>query len=156
MAKVWVIDDEEAVTDVIVGMLQALGHDARSFTQAREALAAYRPGVADVVMTDVRMPDMDGLEVTRRLREKDPQLAIIVVTGFPSVDDAVEAIKLGADDYLNKPLRIEEVRLRVLRVMEAHDLADRLRRNRILTWLLIGSLPVWFVLGILLTFVVGR
>lgn len=156
MATVWVIDDESATLNVLSAMLQELGHEPRVFNQAREALAAYKPGSADVVMTDIRMPGLDGLEFTRALKEKDPRATIIILTGFPSVEDAVEAIKMGAADYMTKPFRLEEIRLRLLRVLEARDLADRFRRNRVLTWLLIGSLPVWFILGILLAFLVAR
>jgi len=156
MATVWIIDDEQATSDVLGAMLQELGYEIRVFNQAREALAAYRPGVADVVMTDIRMPGLAGLEFTRAIREKDPRATLIVLTGFPSVEDAVEAIKMGAADYMTKPFRLEEIRLRLLRVLEARDLQDRFRRNRMLTWLLIGSLPVWFILGILLAFWVAR
>ena len=156
MATVWVIDDESATSDVLAAMLQEIGYDTRVFNQAREALAAYRHGCADVVMTDIRMPGLDGLEFTRALRERDPRATIIILTGFPSVEDAVEAIKMGAADYMTKPFRLEEVRLRLLRALEARDLQDRFRRNRILSWVLIGSLPVWFILGILLAFLIAR
>ena len=156
MAMIWVIDDESATSDVLAAMLQEIGYEARVFNQAREAIAAYKPGAADVLMTDIRMPGLDGLEFTRLIRDKDPKATIIILTGFPSVEDAVEAIKMGAADYMTKPFRLEEIRLRLLRVLEARDLQDRFRRNRILTWLLIGSLPVWFILGILLAFLAAR
>lgn len=156
MATIWVIDDDPAIGDVLAATLQEIGHEPRVFTQAKDALAEYKPGCADVVMTDIRMPGMDGLEFTRKLIEKDPSATVVILTGFPSVEDAVEAIKIGAVDYMTKPFRLEEIRLRLLRVLEARDLSQRLRRNRILTWLLIGSLPVWFVLGILLALLLGR
>lgn len=156
MATIWVVDDEEPVGDVLSGMLHELGYETQMFTNAREALAAYRPGRVDAVIVDVRMPGMDGLEFTRALREKDPRAVVIILTGYPSVEDAVEAIKMGALDYLTKPFRIEEIRLRVLRALEARDLSDRFRRNRTLAWVLIGSLPVWFFLGILLALLIGR
>jgi DNA-binding NtrC family response regulator len=156
MATIWIIDDEEATTDVLSAMLQEIGHDTRVFNQAREALAAYKPGAADVVITDIRMPGMDGLEFTRAIRAQDPRATVIVLTGFPSVEDAVQAVKMGAADYMTKPFRIEEIRLRLLRVLEARDLETRFRRNRVLTWLLIGSLPVWFILGIFMAYLIAR
>jgi len=156
MATIWVIDDEESVADVLCGMLQQLGYETRFFQDPRQALDAYQAGKADVVMTDIRMPTMDGLEFTRTLRARDPRAVVILITGFPSVSDAVEAIKMGAADYLTKPFRMEEIRLRVLRALEARDLEQRFRRNRALTWLLIGSLPVWFLLGLFLAFSVSR
>lgn len=156
MARIWVIDDETATSDVLATMLTEIGHETRVFNDARQALEAYRPGIADIVMTDVRMPGMDGLELTRKLLAKDRHATIVILTGFPSIEDAVEAIKMGAADYMTKPFRLEEIRMRVLRVLEARDLNQRFRRNRILTWLLIGSLPVWFILGILLAFMIAR
>ncbi|MCS6771499.1 MAG: response regulator [Kiritimatiellae bacterium] len=156
MATIWVIDDDPAIADLLASTLQEIGHDSRVFTNARDALAAYKPGAADVVMTDIRMPGMDGLELTRLLLAKDPKATIVILTGYPSVEDAVEAIKLGAMDYMTKPFRIEEIRLRLLRVLESRDLSERFRRNRALTWLLIGSLPVWFILGILLALVIAK
>lgn len=153
---IWVIDDDAATSDVLSAMLKQLGYETRAFTAARDALAAYKPGSAEIVISDVRMPDLDGLEFTRALKKKDPRVIIVVLTGFPSVEDAVEAIRLGAADYMTKPLSLEEMRLRLLRVLEARDLQDRFHRNRMLTWLLIGSLPVWFLLGIALALIVAK
>lgn len=153
---IWVIDDDAATSDVLSAMLKQLGYETRTFAAARDALAAYKPGVAEIVISDVRMPDLDGLEFTRALKKKDPRVIIVVLTGFPSVEDAVEAIRLGAADYMTKPLSLEEMRLRLLRVLEARDLQDRFHRNRMLTWLLIGSLPVWFLLGIALALIVAK
>ena len=155
MATIWVVDDEEPVREVLGAMLQQLGYETRLFPDAAALLNAFHPGQVDLVLTDVRMPGMDGLALTRILREKDPKLAVVILTGFPSVDDAVEAIRLGATDYLTKPFRMEEIRLRLLRALETRDLLQQVRRGRMLTWLLIGSMPFWFVLGLLLHVMLG-
>ncbi len=155
MATIWVVDDEEPVREVLGAMLQQLGYETRLFPDAAALLNVFHPGPADLVLTDVRMPGMDGLALTRILREKDPKLAVVILTGFPSVDDAVEAIRLGATDYLTKPFRMEEIRLRLLRALETRDLLQQVRRGRMLTWLLIGSMPFWFVLGLLLHVMLG-
>ncbi len=155
MATIWVIDDEVSVSDVLSAMLQQMGYDVRVFNDAREAVAAFRPDQVDAVLTDLRMPTMDGLAVVRALRQKDPQAVILILTGFPSVADGVEAIRLGAADYLTKPFRMEEIRLRLLRALEMRDVQGRLRRSRILAWLLIGSLPFWFGLGLALHLLLG-
>jgi DNA-binding NtrC family response regulator len=155
VATIWVIDDEVSVSDVLSAMLQQMGYDVRVFNDAREAVAAFRPDQVDAVLTDLRMPTMDGLAVVRALRQKDPQAVILILTGFPSVADGVEAIRLGAADYLTKPFRMEEIRLRLLRALEMRDVQGRLRRSRILAWLLIGSLPFWFGLGLALHLLLG-
>lgn len=155
MATIWVVDDEEPVREVLSAMLQQIGHEVRLFPDAAALLSAYQRGLVDLVMTDIRMPGMDGLALTRILHEKDPRIVVIILTGYPSVEDGVEAIRLGASDYLTKPFRLEEIRLRVLRALEVRDLNERLRRSRILAWMLIGSLPFWFGLGLVLHLFMG-
>lgn len=150
MATIWAVDDESTVCDVLGAMLQQLGYEVRIFQDSRELVAAYRPGVADMVLTDLRMPGLDGLGVVREVRKKDPRAVVMVLTGFPTVADGVEAIRLGAADYLTKPFRMEEIRVRLLRALEARDLQEGLRRSRMLVWMLIGSLPFWFILGLVL------
>jgi DNA-binding NtrC family response regulator len=149
-ATVWIVDDEESVRDVLGAMMDEIGFSARLFADPRDALAAYHRGAADAVITDVRMPEMSGLELTKALLAKDPDAVVIILTGYPSVSDAVEIIKAGASDYLTKPFRLEEIRMRIGRAVQNRELQASFRRNRILTWVLIGSLPLWFLLGIIL------
>lgn len=155
MATIWVVDDEEPVREVLGAMLQQLGHEIRLFPDSESLLNAYHPGLADVVLTDFRMPGMDGLTLIRNLRAKDARVVIMMLTGFPSVQDAVEAVRLGASDYLSKPFRMEEIRMRITRALEVRDLQQSLRRSRALAWLLIGSMPFWFGLGLALRSLLG-
>jgi two-component system response regulator PilR (NtrC family) len=155
VATIWVVDDEEPVREVLGAMLQQLGHETRLFPDADALLKAYHPGVTDVVLTDFRMPGMDGLTLIRNLRAKDARVVIMMLTGFPSVQDAVEAVRLGASDYLSKPFRMEEIRMRLARALDVRDLQQSLRRSRILAWLLIGSMPFWFGLGLALRSLLG-
>ena len=150
MATVWVVDDEAPVREVLEAMLQQLGHTCSLFEDGPALLSAYRRDQVDLVISDMRMPGMDGMALLRALREKDPHVVIIFLTGYPTVQDGVEAIRLGASDYLTKPFRMEEINLRLLRALENRDLNQQLRRSRILAWLLIGSLPFWFVMGLAL------
>jgi DNA-binding NtrC family response regulator len=149
-ATVWIVDDDESIRGVLGAMIRELGYEVQTYEHAESALKAYRPGVADVVITDVRMPGMSGMDLTRALLEIDPDVIIMVLTGFPSIPDAVEAIRAGACDFLSKPCRIEEIRIRISRALENRAIHDRLHRTRMVTWGLVASLPVWFVLGILL------
>jgi DNA-binding NtrC family response regulator len=149
-ATVWVVDDEESVRDVVGAMLKELGYDVRIFENAEGVTEAYRSSPPDVVITDVRMPGMSGLELTRSILEVDHDAIVMILTGFPSIPDAVEAIRTGATDFLSKPCRMEEIRVRIERALESRDICGRLRRARLVGWLLIASLPLWFVLGILL------
>ncbi len=147
---IWIIDDDESVREVLSTIMERLGYAYRVFGDSAQALSEYERGKADVIICDVRMPAMDGITFTRKIVQVDRAVKIMLLTGFPSIDDAVEAIRAGAFDYLTKPFRMEEIRIRVERALENRDLAGRLTTNRWLTWILIAFMPVWFLLGFFL------
>ncbi len=102
------------------------------------------------MITDVRMPGMSGMDLTRSMIEIQPDVIVMILTGYPSIPDAVEAVRAGAVDFLSKPVRLEEIRVRLDRAMETRLLQGRLHKTRVITWALIASLPIWFILGIVL------
>ena len=149
-ATVWVVDDDDTVRSVLGAMLKELGYEVQLFDKAEEVINSYALRPPDVIVTDVRMPGMSGMELTRAILEKDPFAIIMILTGFPSIPDAVEAIRVGAIDFLSKPCRIEEIRIRIERALENKHLQSRLKKTRLITWSLMASLPLWFILGIIL------
>jgi DNA-binding NtrC family response regulator len=107
-----VIDDEQGILDVVGRFAQRAGYEAITCSNGRDAIAQLQTRKADLVMVDLRMPDVGGLDVLRAIREIDPRCQAVLMTGHASVDTAVEAIKLGASDYLSKPLdfaRLEQL-----------------------------------------------
>lgn len=122
-----VVDDELGFCRLISDVLTGEGYVARSFTSAVEALAAFRVEPADLVVTDVKMPDMDGIRFLEGLRESDPEVPVIVVTGFATTDIAVDALRLGAFNFLRKPFRTQEL---VAVVNKAVRVKKILRRKR--------------------------
>jgi two-component system response regulator HydG len=111
-----VIDDEQGILDVVSRFAQRAGYEAITCSNGRDAIAQLRTRKADLVLVDLRMPDVGGLDVLRAIREIDPRCQAVLMTGYASVDTAVEAIKLGASDYLSKPLdfpRLEQLLARV-------------------------------------------
>jgi DNA-binding NtrC family response regulator len=132
-----VVDDEQGILDVVGRFARRAGFEVIACSGGREAIAQMQTRRADLVMVDLRMPDVGGLDVLRAIRETDPHCQTVLMTGYASVDTAVEAIKLGASDYLSKPLdfgRLEQLltgvreeleRRRNLLSMES-DLARRL------------------------------
>ncbi len=107
-----VVDDEQGILDVVSRFARRAGFDVMACSGGREAIALLQTRHADVAMVDLRMPDIGGLDVIRAIREIDPRCQAVLMTGYATVDTAVEAIKLGAMDYLSKPLdfaRLEQL-----------------------------------------------
>lgn len=107
-----VVDDEQGILDVVSRFGRRAGFDVIACSGGREAIAQLQTRSADIAMVDLRMPDIGGLDVIRAIREIDPHCQAVLMTGFATVDTAVEAIKLGAMDYLSKPLdfaRLEQL-----------------------------------------------
>jgi DNA-binding NtrC family response regulator len=109
---VMVIDDEHGILDVVGRFAQRAGYEAITCSSGRDAIAQLQLRRADLVLVDLRMPEVGGLDMLRAIREIDPRCQAVLMTGFASVETAVEAIKLGAMDYLSKPLdftRLEQL-----------------------------------------------
>ncbi len=107
-----VVDDEQGILEVVSRFARRAGYDTDTCANGRDAIALLQTRRADLVMVDLRMPDVGGLDVLRAIRDIDPRCQTILMTGYASVETAVEAIKLGATDYLSKPLdfpRLEQL-----------------------------------------------
>jgi len=104
-----VIDDEQGILDVISRFARRAGYDVETCANGRDAIALLQARRADLVMVDLRMPDVGGLDVLRAIRDIDPRCQAVLMTGFASVETAVEAIKLGATDYLSKPIDFQRL-----------------------------------------------
>ncbi len=124
-----VADDETRQRETLARALRASGHTVVTAAGGVEAVAAIREQAVDLVLTDLRMPDLSGLEVVRQVKALQPEVAVVVVTAFGSVADAVTAMKAGAADYLTKPVDLDELDLVVARILDRNALV---RENRFL------------------------
>jgi two-component system response regulator HydG len=118
MARILIADDNDAMRDGMVLSLTRLGHDVQGVKGGADALAAYRKRPADVVVTDLRMLPVDGIEVVRRLRELDPEATVVVVSAHGTIGTAVEAMREGAMDFIEKPFPPDVLRARVEKAIE--------------------------------------
>jgi two-component system response regulator HydG len=118
MARILVADDHDAVREGMVLSLTRLGHEVQGVRGGAEAIAAYRKRPADVVVTDLRMVPVDGIEVVRRLREADPEATVLVVSAHGTIPVAVEAMREGAIDFIEKPFSPEVLRARTEKAIE--------------------------------------
>ncbi len=119
---VLVIDDLESARLLLRRYLEPAGYDVIVHSDAREALKSIRAGGVDVVLTDLKMPGMDGMTALEQIRDLDPELPVIMLTAFASIDTAVEAMRLGAFDYLRKPFDPAEVGLLIERALKQRDI----------------------------------
>jgi two-component system response regulator HydG len=118
MARILVADDHDALREGMTLSLTRLGHEVQAVKSGVEALAAYRKRRADVVVTDLRMIPLDGIEVVKRLRADDPDATVLVVSAHGTITVAVEAMRAGAIDFLEKPFSPEVLRARVDKAVE--------------------------------------
>jgi DNA-binding response OmpR family regulator len=113
MKRLLVVEDEVHISSFLVKGLSANGYRVDAVTTGAEALHRSREADFDLVILDLALPDMDGLDVLRRLRSEGRHLPVIIVTGRAGVDDLVAGLDLGADDYLKKPFAFDELLARV-------------------------------------------
>ena len=109
MAKVLVVDDDTPLREMLASTVEMFGYEAAQAGSIQEALEELKQGPIDLVMLDVKLPDADRHLGLERIRVVYPQLKVIMVTGYKSVETAAEAAKLGASGYIVKPFKAEEI-----------------------------------------------
>ena len=120
--KILVVDDEEIVLKSCRKILEGGGHEVFTALSGQEAFDLMEKEPIDIVITDIKMPVMDGMEVLERVKEKYPDILVIMITGYSTVQSAVQAMKLGAFDYIPKPFTPDEVLIVVERALEKKSL----------------------------------
>jgi len=127
MSNILIVDDEQSYRQLLSLVFESDGHSVRTAMNGREALERLQVEPVDVIVSDVKMPDMDGIEMLRAIRETQPDLGVVLMTAFASVETAREAFKLGADDFIQKPFDVEELKLIVKKTLEKQALIDENR-----------------------------
>ncbi len=118
-ARILVVDDEAGMRDFLSILLQREGHRVVAAANGKEALRLAREGRFDLVISDIRMPQLDGVGLLGGLREADREVPVILITAFASASSTIEAMKQGAFDYITKPFKVEEIKGVVTRALEA-------------------------------------
>ncbi len=127
--SVLIVDDEEVLQDVLGSLLAREGYEVRQARDARSALEEVDNQPPDLVLLDLMLPDLPGLELLKQLKQRDPELVVVVITAFSSIEGAIEAMREGAFHYIPKPFKNEEVLLTVRKGLEQRRLKDE---NRLL------------------------
>jgi len=148
-AKILVVDDERSILVLLKEALNQWGYHVTTAASATEALGVLKSELFDALITDIRMPDMSGLELLREVKKQDESIEVVMMTGYPTIASAVQALKEGAYDYLSKPLILDELRHLMSRMMERkflrgeiHTLRARLGEELTVNELIGTSVPM--------------
>ncbi|HOQ44564.1 MAG TPA: sigma-54 dependent transcriptional regulator [Bryobacteraceae bacterium] len=128
--RILVVDDDDSLRRVTEVRLQQCGYDVLTAASGAEALEVLQKKPAALVITDLKMPGMSGLELLRRIRAEYPEVIVVMVTAFGTIETAVEAMRAGAYDYITKPVHIDEMRLVIERALEHVRLRQELQELR--------------------------
>jgi len=131
--RIVIVDDEKDMRSFLEILLRRSGYSVMSFPLAERALDYCRSNPFDLVVTDIRMPGMDGVELLKELKTIDDSVPVIMITAYASIDTAIEAMKAGAYDYLTKPFKIEEIKLNIAKALKFRELKaeNRLLKEKI-------------------------
>ena len=129
--RILFIDDDKAGREVALFNLRGAGYEVTAASDGQEGISLFSPESFDVVITDVKMPGLSGIEVLRRIKKQAPEIPVLVITAFGNVETAVKAMKSGAYDFIGKPFQRDQLLLSVERALERRHLATEVRELRI-------------------------
>ncbi len=122
LSRILVVDDEESIREFFEIMLKREGYEVITASNGREGLEALKNHQVELVISDIQMPEVSGMEFLAKAKEIDPEMVMIMITAFGSTETAVEAMKLGAYDYVQKPFKIDEVKIIIRQALERRSL----------------------------------
>jgi DNA-binding NtrC family response regulator len=126
--SILIVDDDGVMQETLSGVLRKRGYEMFSVGSGNEALSMIKKNVIDLILLDMRLPDIDGLEVLKKIKEFDTEILVIMMTAFSDVQTAVLAMKSGAYDYINKPFELDELKLLIEKGLETKSLINEVRR----------------------------
>ena len=128
--KILVVDDEASIREFLEIMLKRDNYEVKTADNGQKALKLIEQEQFDVVITDLQMPKVSGLELLKKIKERGDETAVLVITAFGSTESAVEAMRLGAFDYITKPFKIDEIKTRLKNAVKSHTLVHENRVMR--------------------------
>ena len=155
-ARILVVDDNKELANILVEYLSKLGHKAVAAHGGREGLSRFKEGGFHMVITDLIMPDMDGMELLNAVKGLENRAIVLVIAACGTIDTAVKAIENGAYDFISKPVDFKTLEVVVNRALERHFIGKRLIAFRRLIWVTLICAPVLLIVGIIVTFFQNR
>lgn len=129
MTKVLVIDDEKIIRERLKKLLRIDGFEAFTASDGPSGLKTYSSEKPDIVLADIRMPGMDGLEILKQIKEKSDSAEVIMITGHGSIETAIKAMKEGAFDYIEKPINYDELEISITRALDKRAINNKLKER---------------------------
>lgn len=124
--RILIIEDEKSMREVLKILLEEEGYDITPAADGQEGIEQIQKDIFDLVITDIKMPRMDGFGVLKKVKEISPSTVVIMITAFGTTESTIEAMKLGAYDYIHKPFKIDEIRLIINKAFEKKRMSDEL------------------------------
>ena len=128
--SILIVDDDEVMQETLSDVFRKRGYEVIAAGSGSEAFSVIRRKIIDLILLDMRLPDIDGLEVLKKIKEFDTEILVIIMTAYSDVQTAVSAMKSGAYDYINKPFELEELKLLIEKGLETKSLINEVRRLR--------------------------
>ena len=119
--KIVLVDDDEGICDSLAKILTKKGYHVTPFVSGIKALKSMKKSTYDILLTDLKMPEMNGIELLKEARTIDPELGVIIMTGFGEITSYLEAMDLGAAEYLNKPIKSHELELIIKKLTKGKE-----------------------------------
>jgi DNA-binding NtrC family response regulator len=126
--RILVVDDELFVRELLLEFLSSEGYEVSLADSGEKAVKLMQSEPADVVLVDLKMPGIDGIETLRQIKKTAPNALAIVMTGYPTIDSSIEALRCGAYDYVVKPFKLNDLKSSIDRALEEHKLKDQTTR----------------------------
>jgi two-component system, NtrC family, response regulator PilR len=148
--RLLIVDDDREIREMLQQFFERLGYMVVTAESGAAALEKFITYEFDCVISDLVMPDMDGLALLKKVKERAPAALFFLITGYGTIANAVQGMKEGAHDFITKPFQLEDMKIRVERALRTKTLEKSVKKMTGILWALIISLPIWLVLGIVL------
>ena len=134
-ASILVVDDEPSIRKVLTAILEEKGYNVETAENGKEAIRKSKTQFYNLALIDIRLPDMEGVKLLTEMKETKPKMAKIIITGYPSLQNAVEAVNKGADAYIIKPLNIDKTLVTIEEHLEKQRKAQKMTEGSLLEFI---------------------
>ena len=150
--NILVVDDDRELAITIEEYLAHLGYNAVVAFNGLEGLDKFEQGDFQLVLTDLMMPEMDGIELLEAVKKQDEQVVVIMITGYGTIESAIPAIEKGAFDYISKPVKLKELEVIIDRAVERHTIFKKIHvfRRLFFSLLFLSIIFLWIILWLVL------